>query len=96
MIATHPHEDHIGGLPAVLNAVPVDLVLSPVIIWDTKRWENLKHYADEQGAPIIIAFRLPAGDIFRKTGAEIDHMNHLDGYKSIKKRRKPINLGSRL
>ncbi len=27
MIASHPHEDHIGGLSGVLNAVPVDLIL---------------------------------------------------------------------
>ena len=34
IIATHPHEDHIGGLSAALNAVPVELIFSPVEVSD--------------------------------------------------------------
>ncbi len=29
LVATHPHADHVGGLPAVLDALAVDLVLDP-------------------------------------------------------------------
>jgi competence protein ComEC len=29
VVATHAHADHVGGLPAVLSALPVDLVLDP-------------------------------------------------------------------
>ena len=29
VVATHAHADHVGGLPAVLSALPVDLVLEP-------------------------------------------------------------------
>ena len=54
MISTHPHEDHISGLAAVLNAVPVELILSPVTEWTTKRFENLRKYADLQDASIIV------------------------------------------
>ncbi len=46
MIATHPHEDHIGGLAAVLKAVPVSTILSPVLEWDTVEFENMITYAD--------------------------------------------------
>lgn len=54
MIATHPHDDHIGGLSAALNAVPVDVIYSPVTNWDSKAWHSLKKYASDQGAPIVI------------------------------------------
>lgn len=65
MISTHPHEDHISGLSAVLNAVPVELILSPVQEWNTKRFENMTMYADLQGAPIItpsVGDTLPLGN----------------------------------
>ena len=29
VVASHAHADHVGGLPAVLSALPVDLVLEP-------------------------------------------------------------------
>ena len=54
IISTHPHEDHAGGIPAALNAVPVDLILSPVLAYDSKTFTSLLRYADAQGTPIIV------------------------------------------
>ena len=56
MIVTHPHEDHIGGCAAVLNAVPVGVIYSPVVEWDSKLFANIKKYAELQGAEIIIPY----------------------------------------
>ena len=56
MIATHPHEDHVGGLAAALNAVPVDLILSPVETYENTRFDDVKRYADKQGTPIIVPY----------------------------------------
>ena len=56
VVATHPHEDHIGGLSAVMNAVPVDLVLSPVLEWDTQAWASFARYTDLQGTPMLVPF----------------------------------------
>ena len=68
MIASHPHEDHIGGLPAVLNAVPVDLILSPTDEWDSERFRDIEKYADAQGAPIIVP---EEGDTLHLGGATV-------------------------
>ena len=38
VVATHPHDDHIGGLPAALNAMPVGVIYSPVTEWDSIYW----------------------------------------------------------
>lgn len=68
LVATHPHEDHVGGLAGVLNAVPVDLLLSPVLEWDTQVFKNMVKYAKLQGTPIIVPNE---GDVFTLGGAEI-------------------------
>lgn len=42
MISTHPHADHVGGLSAVLNAAPADLLLTPTLKWDSKAFNSMK------------------------------------------------------
>lgn len=54
MIATHPHEDHIGGLSAALNACRVGKVYSPVVTWNTKVFASLEKYAGQQGLSLTI------------------------------------------
>lgn len=68
VIATHPHADHIGGIPAVLNAVPVDLLLSPVLEWNSSIFANIQRYAEAQGTQILVP---QEGDTVRIGGAEI-------------------------
>lgn len=55
MVATHPHEDHIGGLSGAMNAAPVDLLLTPVTEWaDACSLDDLIRYADRQGTVCVI------------------------------------------
>lgn len=54
VVATHPHEDHIGGLSAVLNACKVGTVYSPVKEFESKEFVSLLKYADRQGTEIIV------------------------------------------
>ncbi len=68
VISTHPHEDHVGGLSAVLNAVPVDLILSPLTEWNSKKFESMKSLASKQGAPIIVP---DEGDTLQLGGATV-------------------------
>lgn len=68
IVATHPHDDHIGGLAAALNAVPVDIIYSPVTEWNGKAWESLEKYATAQGTPIIVP---DEGDAFSVGGTTV-------------------------
>ena len=68
VISTHPHVDHVGGLAAVLSSVPVDLVLSPVTEWDSKRFSNMLKQARKQGAPVTVPGE---GDTLRLGGATV-------------------------
>ena len=61
VIATHPHDDHIGGLSAALNAVPVGVIYSPVSEWNSTCWANMEKYAEAQGTPIVVPME---GDTF--------------------------------
>ena len=40
VISTHPHDDHIGGLPAVLEAIPVEEVIDPAVPHTTQTVEQ--------------------------------------------------------
>nr|MDD6335559.1 ComEC/Rec2 family competence protein [bacterium] len=41
VIATHPHADHIGGLPAIMDALPIDCFIMPEVVQTTKTFERL-------------------------------------------------------
>jgi len=62
VVSTHPHGDHIGGLAAVLNAVPADLVLTPVTEWDSRDFRSMKACAARQGAALAVP---AAGDVLQ-------------------------------
>ena len=69
MIATHPDEDHIGGLSGALNYSSVDTVLSPVVAHDTKTFNSLSMYVTKQGK----TFTVPkAGDSYALGSSRID------------------------
>ncbi|MGI6498302.1 MAG: ComEC/Rec2 family competence protein [Oscillospiraceae bacterium] len=55
VIATHPHEDHIGGMAAVLEAVPADTILLSESDHPTNVFERLLDTIDEQGCRVIQA-----------------------------------------
>lgn len=68
VIASHPHEDHIGGLSAALNACSVEHVFSPVSEYQSREFESLQKYARKQNVDLEIP---NTGDVFFVGGASV-------------------------
>jgi len=79
MIATHPHEDHIGGLSAALNACSVGTVYSPVLEYDSKQFSSLVKYTTKQGVEITIP---TVGDVFTVGEAMVQFLSPMKQYES--------------
>lgn len=69
MIASHPHEDHVGGLAAALNACFVGVLYTPETDYPSKAWNNVLKYAEAQGTPVVIPM---PGDTFEAGSAKVD------------------------
>lgn len=54
VVGTHAHEDHIGGLAAVLANYPAEYVFSPVEEYETKCFEDFSSYTYAQGLELLL------------------------------------------
>ncbi|MBI5700933.1 DNA internalization-related competence protein ComEC/Rec2 [Candidatus Saganbacteria bacterium] len=61
VVLTHSHEDHVGGLPAVLSEIPVGLVMDPGQAHTAKEYIEFLKLIDEKNIPYKAA---RAGDDF--------------------------------
>ncbi len=52
VIGTHPHEDHIGGLDAVINNFPIDKLIMPKAEATTKTFEDVLDAIDNAGLKV--------------------------------------------
>ena len=77
MVATHAHEDHIGGLSGALNYATVDVALCPVTEYNTKVFENMVKYLKAQGKALTVP---EPGDKFTLGSAEVEILGPVEEY----------------
>lgn len=79
MIATHAHEDHVGGLAGALNACTVSTVYSPVENYDSEAFLSFRNYVEKQGKRITIP---TIGDEFKVGSATVQFLSAGKGYSN--------------
>jgi competence protein ComEC len=57
LVATHPHEDHIGGLITILNDIPIKQILDSGQTHTTQTFENYLNLIDQKNIPFSTAER---------------------------------------
>ena len=68
IVATHAHEDHVGGLAGALNYATADVALCPVTEYNSKAFENFVKYLEKQGLSITVPNH---GDSFKLGSAAV-------------------------
>ena len=77
MVASHAHEDHIGGLSGALNYAAVDVAFSPITEYNTKVFQNMEKYLGEQGKALTIP---EPGEKFELGSAQVEILGPVKEY----------------
>lgn len=80
MIATHPHDDHIGGLAGALNACSVGAVFSPVTSYESDAFASFFKYVERQG--LRLTMPVP-GQTLALGSATVQFLTPLKEYENV-------------
>ena len=69
VVATHPHEDHMGGLAGALNYTKANAALCPVTDYDSKIFDDFAKALKKHGTKITVPYE---GDGFMLGSAVVD------------------------
>lgn len=69
IVATHAHEDHVGGLAGALNYADVDIVYSPVTDYGSDAFGNFVAYVEKRNSSLTVP---TVGDTFNLGSSEIE------------------------
>lgn len=78
VVVTHAHEDHCGGVSAILKSVVAETVYCPVTEYDTKAFRNVVSAAQAQGLEITIPV---LGEIFTVGSAQVQVIGPVKEYE---------------
>lgn len=80
IVATHAHEDHVGGLAGALNYATADVVYCPVTEYDSTAFGNFLKTLDKRDLSITVPKH---GDSFNLGSALVQIFAPLDEYKEV-------------
>ncbi len=75
MVNTHPHGDHLGGLPAVLHNIPTDEIWCSTTSFDTYLFREFDKIADQKDLNI---YHPAPGTVFQEDGLSITVLGPLN------------------
>jgi len=88
LVATHPHNDHIGGIPAVIENFQIGKFYMPKVTTTTKTFENVLRAAKSKGLSINVAKAGVVLDLGDEVKAEMlapnsSHYDDLNNYSAV-------------